>query len=81
MPSPSPESTAIEAAYQVQVETLFKTLCANLIDEPNQEQQCVARFTAGLGIAKRAKALALGAATALLQEAQVARRVKAAKKK
>ena len=61
-PSNSPEATAIEAAYQAQVQTLFKSLITNLGDQPishQSDQQTVDKFTAGLNIAKRAKQLAL----------------------
>ena len=54
--STSPEATSIEEAYEVKA--LFKTLFDNLIDEPNTEQS-VAKFTAGLNTAKRARDLAL----------------------
>ena len=61
-PSNSPEATAIEAAYQAQVQTLFKSLITNLGDQPishQSDQQTVDKFTMGLNIAKRAKQLAL----------------------
>ena len=60
----SPEATAIEAAYDDQVQALFKVLFINLGNEPvshETDQQCVAKFTAGLNVAKRAKDLALKA--------------------
>ena len=56
--SDSPEATAIEEAYEDQIKAIFKTLFDNLIDEPNTEQS-VAKFTAGLNTAKRARDLAL----------------------
>jgi len=58
----SPEAAAIEAAYQDQVQALFKVLFVNLVDEPvshQNDQQCVEKFTAGLNVAKRARDLAL----------------------
>jgi hypothetical protein len=64
----SPEATAIEVAYEAQVQALFKSLITNLGDEPvshQTDQQCVDKFTAGLNIAKRAKQLALNVITAL----------------
>jgi hypothetical protein len=60
----SPEARAIEAAYGDQVELLFKVLITNLADRKvskQTEQQCVDKFTAGLGTAKRARRLTLGA--------------------
>jgi len=41
----SPEATAIEVAYEAQVQALFKSLITNLGDEPvshQTDQQCVA---------------------------------------
>jgi hypothetical protein len=63
-PSNSPEAAAIEAAYETHVQTLFRSLITNLGDQPvshETDQQSVAKFTAGLSIAKRAKQLALSA--------------------
>jgi hypothetical protein len=63
-PSNSPEAAAIEAAYETHVQTLFRSLITNLGDQPvshESDQQSVAKFTAGLNIAKRAKQLALSA--------------------
>jgi hypothetical protein len=62
MPSPklSPEATAIEAAYESQVQTLFKFLITNLGDQPvshQTDQQCLDEFIKGLNVAKRAKQL------------------------
>jgi len=62
MPSskPSPEATAIEAAYQSQVQTLFKFLITNLGDQPvshQTDQECLDQFIRGLDVAKRAKQL------------------------
>jgi hypothetical protein len=64
MPNANPEATAVEAAYGVHVQTLFKTLIANLVDEPvsgQTDRQSLDRFIAGLKIARRAKQLALSA--------------------
>ena len=58
------ETSAIEAAYQEQIHALFKVLVNNLIDEPishQTDQQSLAKFTAGLNVAKRARQLALSA--------------------
>ena len=79
MPNPaiSPEAAAIEAAYQAQVQALFKVLVTNLGDEPvshQSEQQSVDKFVRGLNIAKRARQLAQNAtAPALPVRAQVSR--------
>jgi hypothetical protein len=61
MPDPinSSEATAIQAAYEAQVQTLFKSLITNLGDQHQTDQQCVDKFTGGLNIAKRARQLAL----------------------
>ena len=62
MPNGSPEAAAIEAAYEAHVQTLFRTLIANLIDGPvsgQTDRQSLARFVAGLDMAKRAKQSAL----------------------
>ena len=84
MPTPtSPEATAIEAAYQDQVMTLFKVLADNLAIEPvthESDQQSVAKFTAGLNIARRAKDLALNAAGAALPTTETVARHKKSKK-
>jgi len=64
MPSPSPETAAIEAAYQVHVQTLFRSLITNLGDQVvshQSDQQSLDKFKVGLNIAKRAKQLALNA--------------------
>lgn len=65
MPNPvSPEASAIEDAYQDQVQALFKVLFGNLVDEPVthlNDQQCVEKFAASLSVAKRARDLALKA--------------------
>jgi hypothetical protein len=66
MPSSGDDSerSAIEAAYQEQIHALFKVLVNNLIDEPishQTDQQSLAKFTAGLNVAKRARQLALSA--------------------
>jgi hypothetical protein len=59
MPNSTPEADAIEQGYEDEIRELFRTLFTNLIDEP-VEQQSVAKFTAGLSAAKRARDLALG---------------------
>jgi hypothetical protein len=59
MPNSTPEADAIEQGYEDEIIALFRTLFTNLIDEP-AEQQSVAKFTAGLNVAKRARDLALG---------------------
>ena len=59
MPNSSPEADAIEQGYEDAIRELFRTLFTNLIDEP-AEQQSVAKFTAGLNTARRARELALG---------------------
>ena len=59
MPNSSPEADAIEQGYEDEIRELYRTLFTNLIDEPAGKQS-VARFTAGLNIAKRAHDLALG---------------------
>jgi hypothetical protein len=59
MPNSTPEADAIEQGYEDEIIALFRTLFTNLIDEP-AEQQSVAKFTAGLNAAKRARDLALG---------------------
>ncbi len=71
MPNPSstPETAAIEAAYDAQVQTLFKGLVTNLGDQPTThqtDQQCVDKFMTGLNTAKRARQLALNAVGAAL---------------
>jgi hypothetical protein len=64
MPNPSnnPEAVAIEAAYQAQVQTLFRSLITNLGDQVvshQSDQQSLDKFKVGLNIAKRARQLAL----------------------
>jgi hypothetical protein len=65
MPNPaSPGVAAIQAAYQEQVQNLFKVFTANLGDEAvtrENDQKCVEKFVRGITIAKRAKELALAA--------------------
>ena len=80
----SPEATAIEVAYEAQVQALFKSLITNLGDEPvshQTDQQCVDKFTAGLNIAKRAKQLALNVLRPALPMRTAASRSKKIKKK
>jgi hypothetical protein len=82
--SNSQEAAAIEAAYQAQVQTLFKALTTNLGDQPvshQSDQQCVDKFTAGLNIAKRAKKLALNVVVPALPTGVAASRSKKLKKK
>jgi hypothetical protein len=58
------ETSAIHAAYQEQIQALFKVLVNNIIDEPishQTDQQSLAKFTTGLNVAKRARQLALSA--------------------
>ena len=58
------ETSAIHAAYQEQIKALFKVLVNNIIDEPishQTDQHSLAKFTAGLNVAKRARQLALSA--------------------
>jgi hypothetical protein len=58
----STEMGAIEAAYAVQLQTLYKQLATALGDAAvthQTEQQSLAKFTTGLKIAKRARELAL----------------------
>jgi hypothetical protein len=64
MPNANPEAAAVEAAYEAQVQMLFKTLVANLVDEPvsgQTDRQSLDKFVTGFEIAKRAKQLALSA--------------------
>jgi hypothetical protein len=63
MPKAGSEAAAIEEAYAEQVKHLFTVLIKNLEDESGNEQQVVDRFKAGLDISKRAKQLALSAAS------------------
>ena len=58
----SSEANAVEEAYQVHVQNLFKVLVTNLIDarvSHQTEQQCADRFATGLKFGKRARELAL----------------------
>jgi hypothetical protein len=58
------ETSAIDAAYQEQIQALFKVLVNNIIDEPishQTDQQSLAKFTTGLNVARRARQLALSA--------------------
>lgn len=57
-----PETRAIEEAYEDQIKLLFRTLVINLIDGSamhQNDQQSVARFSAGLKVSQRARDLAL----------------------
>jgi hypothetical protein len=61
------EVSAIEVAYQGEIQALFKVLIKNLIDEPNShetDQDCLSKFMAGLSVAKRARQLAISAVAA-----------------
>jgi hypothetical protein len=56
------EATAIETAFEEQVETLFKGLVQNLGDVPvshQTDQECLEAFARGLNLARKAKLLAL----------------------
>ncbi len=58
------EADAIASAYEAQIESLFRGLVTNLGDQPishQSDQECVAKFTTGLAVARRAKQLALDA--------------------
>jgi hypothetical protein len=58
----SPEVTAIESAYDAQIQILFQTLCTGLIEGPvthQTDQPSLDRFKLGLQTAQRAKKLAL----------------------
>jgi len=60
----SVEARAVEAAYEAQVQALFKQLVTGLSDlggTPQAEKESLKRFAIGLGHAKRARDLALGA--------------------
>ena len=59
-PKPSSEATAVEAAYESQVQTLFKFLITNLGDQPvshQTDEECLEEFIKGLNVAKRARQL------------------------
>jgi hypothetical protein len=79
MPNPktSPEAVAIEAAYESQVQTLFKFLITNLGDQPvshRTDQECLDQFTTGLNVAKRAKQLVQNVVVASLPASTPPRR-------
>ena len=60
----SVEASAVEAAYEAQVQALFKTLATGLADgggTPQAEKDSLKRFATGLALSKRARELALGA--------------------
>ena len=64
-PSSSPEARAINAAYEEHVQTLFRGLITNIGEQPvthKTDEELLARFAAGLDVAKRARTLALSAA-------------------
>jgi hypothetical protein len=55
------EASAIDAAYDAHLQALFQMLITNLGDQTFShltDRQCVAKFTTGLNIAKRARQLA-----------------------
>ena len=56
------DADCIESAYEDDVGAIFKMLVQNLAGEPDNshDQEHLAQFTKGLGVLKRAKALALG---------------------
>jgi hypothetical protein len=53
------EVDAIEGAYREQIQALFKILVTNIIADGNEK--ALARFTAGMNVAKQARQLALAA--------------------
>ena len=58
------EASAIESAYEAQVQLLFQKLVLCMGDQPvtrETDQQCVKKFLAGLEVAKRARQLARNA--------------------
>jgi hypothetical protein len=58
------EANAIEAAFEGEVQTLFKGLVTNLADAPishKTDQQCLEMFITGLNLARKAKQLAFTA--------------------
>ena len=60
------EAELVDSAYADEVKLLFKTLVGELtgrggVPGPNEEQQCLQRFKAGLALARRARELALSA--------------------
>jgi hypothetical protein len=86
MPNPSnnPEAVAIEAAYQAQVQTLFRALITNLGDQVvshQSDQQSLDKFKVGLNIAKRARQLALNLVVPALAARPAASRSKKRKEK
>ena len=70
MPGPTnPEADAIGEAYIDEVKNLYHALFVNMAsDDPSNpdDQKNVERFTTGLAIAQRARALALNAVTSAL---------------
>jgi hypothetical protein len=86
MPDPSnnPEAVAIKAAYQAQVQTLFRSLITNLGDQVvshQSDQQSLDKFKVGLNIAKRARQLALNVVVPALAARPAASRSKTRKEK
>jgi hypothetical protein len=66
MAIPTPEPVLVQSAYEDQVKLLYKELCVGLsaiggVPSAGEEQQCLQRFKTGLGLARRAKELALTA--------------------
>jgi hypothetical protein len=58
----NPDQTAIQAAYGDAVQKLYATLFDSYVTgggDPAQEQQADARFTVGLGFARRSRDRAL----------------------
>jgi len=62
MPSPgsSAETAAIDAAYEAEIQMLFKVLVTNIIDDGSGEK-ALAKFATGLKVARQARELALSA--------------------
>ena len=56
-----PEATAIETAYEDQVQALFRVFFTNLAGDPGKEQQYFDNFKKGLNLAKHARDIALKA--------------------
>jgi hypothetical protein len=83
-PSNNPEAAAIDAAYQAQVQMLFRSLITNLGDQVvshQSDQQSLDKFKVGLNIAKRARQLALNVVVPALAARPDASRSKTRKEK
>ena len=81
-PGTGSETIAIEAAYQGEIQELFKTLVKNLIGMPSShetDQQCLSRFMAGLNVAQRARQLTLTGTAPVARAAALRRRKTKAK--